>query len=254
MTAVDRKGKDLTNRTLSPAEALLRGLKPTTNAFEVTVERLGSVIRMGLYEPGSQLPSEREIAEIMGISRTTIREAIRVLSAQGILIVKRGRSGGTFVSDNLTPPNIIKFRRKFHDAGKTLNEILDHRLIVETGIAELAAQRADDEQANELQELIYAMQQVENNFSEYRKLDTRFHLLIAKATHNRRLQTVIADIHADLSDIGLAVPYSKAALTHSTDKHQKIVDAIRSGNADLSRQLMKEHVEASNSFLTGLLG
>ncbi|HEY9643998.1 MAG TPA: FadR/GntR family transcriptional regulator [Coleofasciculaceae cyanobacterium] len=254
MTEIDPKVANLRDRALSPAEALLRGFKPTTNPFEVTVERLGSVIRMGLYEAGTQLPSERELAEIMSISRTTIREAIRVLTAQGILTVKRGRAGGTFVADNLPPPNILKFRREFQDAGKTLQDILDHRLIVETGIAELAAQRADEQHIDELQQLIHAMQQVEDNFSEYRKLDTKFHLLIAKATCNNRLQSIIADIHADVSDLALVIPYSKTVLISSTQKHQKIVDAIQSGNADLARRLMKEHVEASNSFLTGLLG
>jgi GntR family transcriptional regulator, transcriptional repressor for pyruvate dehydrogenase complex len=239
---------------LTPAEALLRGLKPTINAFEATVERLGSVLRMGLYDPGDRLPSEREIAEIMGISRTTVREAIKVLSDQGLLIVKRGRAGGTFVADTLTPPNVIQFHRQFHDAGRSLSDIFDHRLIIEAGIAELAAQRATVAHIDELQALIYAMQRVEDDFAAYRKLDTRFHLLIAQATQNNRLQAVIADIHADLSELALVVPYSKAALTYSTSKHQKIVDAIKDNRADMARQLMQEHVEASNSFLTGLLG
>ncbi|MBI4783605.1 MAG: FadR family transcriptional regulator [Oscillatoriophycideae cyanobacterium NC_groundwater_1537_Pr4_S-0.65um_50_18] len=239
---------------LTPAEALLRGLKPTTNAFEVTIERLGSVVRMGLYEPGARLPSEREIAEIMGISRTTVREAIRVLSEQGILTVKRGRAGGTFVSETLMPPNVMQFRRQFHDAGRSLSDILDHRLIVEAGIAELAAQRATIEHTDELQDLIHAMRHVEDDFTAYRKLDTRFHLVIAQATNNSQLQAVIADIHADLSELALVVPYSKAALTYSTSKHQKIVDAIKARRACLARQLMQEHVKASNSFLTGLLG
>ena len=79
-------------RSARPAEASLRGSKPTINPFEVTLERLGAAIKMGLYDPGDQLPSERDIAQMMGISWTTVREAIGLLVAQGVLVVKRGRA------------------------------------------------------------------------------------------------------------------------------------------------------------------
>ena len=241
------------NRTLVAVEALLRGLKPNTNPFEVTVERLGSAIKMGLYGPGDQLPSEREIAELMGISRATVREAIRVLSVQGVLVVKRGRTGGTFVSEHLTSPHVLQLRSKLGDAGAKLAEILDHRLIIEIGIAEIAAERAPANHIAELQELVDAMRPVEHDYQEYRRLDTRFHLLLAEATQTNRLQAVMAEAHAELADIMLTVPHSEAACIHSTVYHQDIVSAIRQGNSDRARQLMKEHVLATNSYLIGLL-
>ena len=241
------------NRAIAAVEALLRGLKPNINPFEVTVERLGSAIKMGLLVPGDQLPSEREIADLMGISRATVREAIRLLTVQGVLVVKRGRTGGTFVSEDLTSPHVLQLRRKLGDAGAKLAEILDHRLIIESGIAEIAAERAAVSQVIELQVLVEAMRPVEPDYQAYRRLDTRFHLLLAEATQSKRLQAAMADTHAELADMMLTVPHSTAACVHSTVQHQAIVRAIEEGNSDRARQVMKEHILATNSYLIGLL-
>src|ERR1700685_2581729 len=145
-------------RAVAPAErskqasvaALLRGPGVAQNAFEGTVERLGSSIKMGLFTPTQQLPSERQLSEMMGVSRTTIREAIRVLTVQGILTVRRGRSGGTFVAGEMRPPSVQELHERVRRRGTTLREILDHRLVVEVGVAELAAERATAAQRREI--------------------------------------------------------------------------------------------------------
>lgn len=241
------------NKPLLAVEALLRGMKPTANPFEVTIERLGSAIKMGLYEPGDRLPSERQIAELMGISRATIREAIRVLATQGFIVVTRGRTGGTFVARDFTPSKVEKIQHRLNENGVTLAEFLDYRLVVETSVVELAAQRAQEIHKAELQKLVDAMQNGEDAFSNYRKLDTKFHLLIATATQNHRLAAAMADIHADLSDLLSSVPYSKTACIHSTEQHQEIVDSIRKNRPDVARLVMKEHLLATSSYVTGLL-
>lgn len=253
MTIADNETFSSGNRANAAVEALLRGLKPTINPFEVTVERLGSAIKMGLYGPGDQLPSERDLAEIMGISRATVREAIRLLTVQGVLVVKRGRTGGTFVSEHLTSPHVLQLRGKLGEAGAKLSEILDHRLIIETGIVELAAERAITSQITDLQALVDMMRPVEHDYLEYRRLDTRFHLLLAEATQSNRLQAAMAEAHAELADIMLTVPHSKVACVRSTLQHQEIVSAIAQANGDRARAVMKEHILAINSYLIGLL-
>ena len=81
-------------------EFLSRAVRPG-NPYEETVQRLLQSIRLGLIEPGEQLPAERELAGMMGVSRDTLREAIATLSDTGYLFAKRGRYGGTFVVDEL---------------------------------------------------------------------------------------------------------------------------------------------------------
>lgn len=241
-----------TNTSRRSADALLRGPKPTVNAFEVTLERLSSAVKMGLYEPGDQLPSEREIADIMGVSRATVREAIRLMTEQGILVARRGRTGGTFVSKHPVPETLQNLRTRLSAKGTSIAGILDHRLVVESGVVELAAQRATDEQKWEMQGLVDAMEQADNP-AEYRKLDTRFHLLIAAATQTDRLSSVVAEIHAELSDLLAAAPYSRAQCLHANDQHQLILDAICMGQSDLARMKLQEHILATNSYLNALL-
>jgi GntR family transcriptional regulator, transcriptional repressor for pyruvate dehydrogenase complex len=254
--------RTITRRAVGPAEqskqesvaALLRGPAMAQNAFEVTVERLGSSIKMGLFGPAQRLPSERRLAEMMGVSRTTIREAIRVLTVQGILTVRRGRSGGTFVAGEMRPPSVQELHERVRRRGTTLREILDHRLVVEVGVAELAAERATAAQRREIADLVVQMKQAEDDFAAYRRLDTAFHLLLGQATGAPRLAAVVADVHAELSDLMSIVPYSREACVHSTTQHRRIARAIVNGQPSAARSAMREHVGATASFLRGLLG
>lgn len=239
---------------MNAAETIIQRAKTTVNAYEVTVERLSAAIKIGLYRPTEQLPSERELADIMGVSRTTIREAIRVLAAQGFLSVKRGRTGGTFVSETLAMPSVGELKQKLAQVGFTLNEILDYRLVVEPGVAELAAQRANSQQIDELQTLVNQMKQAVGQFGEHRHLDARFHLLIASATQSQRLISIVAGIHAELSDLLAIIPHSPAACLSSTDQHQHILEAIRDEQSDLARRLMTDHIDRTKRLLNGLLG
>src|SRR3712207_4414982 len=111
---------------------------PTT--FEETVERLGTAIRLGLLLPGTQLPPERDLAEQLRISRSTLRQALTTLVQSGHLVAVRGRSGGTFVAD--APP--LSGKDKDDPLGERARAILDERVAVETGATVLAAERAED--------------------------------------------------------------------------------------------------------------
>lgn len=239
--------------TDSAMAALLRGPKPTFNAFEVSVEKLGSAIKLGLIGRGQQLPSERDLADMMGISRTTIREAIRVLTVQGVLAVRRGRTGGTFVAGTPAAQSTAVLRRKIAKDPQILRSILDYRAVIEPGVAALAAERAEKNQIAELSAYCDEMSQVSEQFRSYRELDTRFHLLLGRCTQSARLESVVADLHVELSDLMQLIPYSKEAVLHSNDQHTALLKAVASGKAEQARKVMLEHVSATNSFLTGLL-
>jgi DNA-binding FadR family transcriptional regulator len=236
-------------------EEFFRGASctPTANSFEVTVEKLGSAIKMGFYKPGERLPPERKLVEVLGVSRTTIREAIRVLTAQGILSVRRGRTGGTFVEAAMVPRNVRELHQSLKKKNTSLLEILDHRLVIESGVAELAAARASNEQKRKLQELLDQMAKAESSFPDYRQLDIQFHLLIAESTGVARLQAVLTNIHIELADLMSVVPHSREACAHSTAQHRQIATAIVAGRPAKARDAMREHVSATTSFLRGLL-
>lgn len=252
--AMKRPGLPLERNKQASVAALLRGPGLAQNAFEVTVERLGASIKMGLFTAAQQLPSERQLAEMMGVSRTTIREAIRVLTIQGILTVRRGRSGGTFVAGAVRPPSVQELHERIRRRGTSLGEILDHRLIMETGVAELAAVRATPALRAEIAELVEHMKEAEEDFAAYRRIDTAFHLLLAQAAGSPRLSAIVADIHGELSDVMSIVPYSREACVHSTTQHRRIARAVINGQGSAARAAMREHVGATSSFLRGLIG
>src|SRR5271154_2877549 len=122
--------------TLAPPEALFAPVRSQT-AFEETVERLGTAIKLGLLGPGSRLPAERELCARLGIARSTLRQALTALTQSGLVYETRGRGGGTAVPDPPPPagPPSAEMRARWRDT-------CDERLAVELGGAGLAAERA----------------------------------------------------------------------------------------------------------------
>ena len=127
-------------------EAVFKPVQPPTT-FEETVERLGTAIRLGLLPAGSRLPSERDLAHQLGISRSTLREAITTLVQSGHLVSARGRTGGTFVAER---PPLAELDKPL---GEEAWAVLDYRVAVETGATVLAAERAAAEDLERLSDL-----------------------------------------------------------------------------------------------------
>src|SRR5579863_5599268 len=151
-------------------------------AFEETVERLVTAIRLGLLPPGTRLPAERELCAKLGIARSTLRQALVALGQSGHLHAVRGRGGGTFVVDELppAPPPPAELIETWH-------ETWDHRVAVEVGCAVLACRRAGGSAVSGLGQLLSAMEEATHDFGTYRALDVRFHIGLAEATSNPRL-------------------------------------------------------------------
>src|SRR3979409_2726487 len=156
-------------------DALLRPVRPG-NAFEDTVGRLLQTIRLGVLAPGESLPPERELAARLGVSRDTVREALKSLSDAGYLVSRRGRYGGTFLADELP-------RHTDDRAGVPRAEIDDAlrlREILEVGSARMAANRTLT--AAEREVLWSRLADVRGAApDDYRRLDSRLHLAIAEA-------------------------------------------------------------------------
>jgi GntR family transcriptional regulator, transcriptional repressor for pyruvate dehydrogenase complex len=221
-------------------------VRPAT-AFEETVERLGTAIRIGLLPPGSRLPPERDLAEQLGISRSTLRQALTTLVQSGHLVSARGRSGGTFVAER---PPLAE-----HD-GKRLGEaawaVLDYRVAVETGATVLAAERAESEQIDRLSELVLAMARADR-FEGYRRADMRFHVSIAEAARSPRLVRAMTEVQGEMSDLIGLIPHPEQVLTHSNAQHERLVTLLRRGEAAASVKLIREHIRGTEHILAGLI-
>jgi DNA-binding FadR family transcriptional regulator len=225
------------------------------NAFEETVERLLTVIKLGVVGPGERFPSERDLAAKLGISRITLREAIRELQQAGFIESRRGRSGGTFVTYRPPTPSRDALRRIVREDADNLTDALTFRMAVETGAAQLLAQSAGPAAPASVRDVLQARlgDVVRASPDDYRRLDTLFHLSIAELTGSTLLAAACADARMRLNDLLNAIPVLKRNIDHTAGQHAAIVDAILAGDPELARRAVAEHLEGTGALLRGFL-
>ena len=196
-------------------EAVFKPVRaPTT--FEETVERLGTAIRIGLLTPGSQLPPERQLAEELSISRSTLRQALTTLVQSGHLTSARGRTGGTFVAER--PP----LSEADDPLGGDAWAVLDQRVAVELGAAALAAERGTGTDLDALDELVERMGSPAD-FAEYRRADIRFHIGVAEAARSPRLVAEMTETQGQMSRLLSLIAHPEEVLARSNAQHRTLV-------------------------------
>jgi GntR family transcriptional regulator, transcriptional repressor for pyruvate dehydrogenase complex len=217
-------------------------------AFEETVDRLGTAIRLGLLPPGTRLPAERELCTKLGIARSTLRQALIALGQSGHLRATRGRGGGTFVSDPQppsTPPS-----------GAVLSawrDTCDERIAVEVGVAALAAERATADTIDSLEELVVAIDGLLEEFSSYRQADVRFHVALAEATGCQRLVTSMTEVQGAMTGLIELIAHPPEVLAASNAQHRLLLNALRRNDEAAAAAAMIDHLRGTEHILAGLL-
>jgi GntR family transcriptional repressor for pyruvate dehydrogenase complex len=228
-------------------EAVFQPVDPPTT-FEETVERLGTAIRLGLLIPGTQLPPERDLADQLRISRSTLRQALTTLVQSGHLVSLRGRAGGTFVTEE--PPLGQAVRGEV--LGEEARAVLDYRVAVETGAVVLAAERAHDEDVRRLVEFTDRMDAAER-FDDYRRADIRFHIGIAEASYSPRLVTAMTEVQGQMSDLIARIAHPREVLNSSNEQHRRLIALVRRRDTSRAVKLMRDHMDGTEHILAALL-
>lgn len=226
-------------------EVLFRPLRGG-NAFEDTVARLLQTIRLGVVAPGEALPSERDLAARFSVSRDTVRDAIRSLSDAGYLVARRGRYGGTFVSDVLPAPDAAP-----PDAAE-IEDVLVLREILEVGAVRAAAAR---ELGAAERDLLWTRlgETAAASVDDYRRLDSRLHLTIGELVGAPSLVSLLADNRTRVNGLLDGIPLLARNIAHSNQQHEAIVVAILTGNPDRAATAMSEHLAGSAALLRAFL-
>ncbi|MGV9710264.1 FadR/GntR family transcriptional regulator [Gordonia sp. NPDC003424] len=237
------------------SDTLLAPVRPA-NAFEETVGRLLQIIRLGVCAPGEAIPPERDLAVRLGVSRDTVREAIRALADAGLLVSRRGRYGGTFLAEELpSAGSAAGLAVGSHAEPITPAEVDDAlrvREILEVGAARMAAGRTFSAAEREL--LWSRLTDTRGvGGDDYRRLDSRLHLAIAEAAGAPSLVTLVADNRMRINRLLDRIPLLEPNLAHSEEQHEAIVIAILAGNADGAADAMRTHVEGTATLLHGFL-
>lgn len=195
-------------------------------------------------EVGEKLPSEFELCNQFGVSRTAVREALQMLSAKGLISIEKGR--GIFVtqvsSKNITEPMHSYLR---HRIGKAyVLEIIEARQVIEPGIARTAALHRTDEDIVRMKEDVELFKKVEGSPEDLARVDMNFHLDIARATQNRLLPLMLKPVFRLMPEIKSRIIHDvPEARDSAVIWHAKILDAIIAKNPEEAHNLMHEHLE-----------
>ena len=223
---------------------LFKPIRPKKLSEEI-VEQIQARISDGQLKPGERIPSERELASVLGVSRPSVREAIVMLEAMGLLEARQG--GGTYVR-SLTESSLASpLTEMVEKDPKLLNDLLEVRIGLECWSASLAATRATDEDIKKIGSYIDEMRHsVKDGWDP--KVDFQFHYAIATATHNTMQLHILNTVHGlFLATIEVALHrfYSSQPkyIEILLGQHQAIYDNIVDRNAEGARTAMAEHLQ-----------
>ncbi|MCC7208578.1 MAG: FadR family transcriptional regulator [Anaerolineae bacterium] len=209
---------------------------------EQVANQLRELVMSRELKPGDRLPSERELAEHLGISRAIVREAIKTLEQQGLLSVEVGR--GTFVTQlepqDLTHAlNLLMLQSADEHAFDYVYEI---RQMIEIESARKAAERATDDDIAELESKLQAMVASVDDVDGFARADTAYHQALAVATHNPLFVTLLLPITNLLRQIQRKASRTMRGPADAIHYHTRILEAVRQHNPDASGQAMREHL------------
>lgn len=215
--------------------------------YQEVLKQINNLIIEKKLRPGDRLMGEREMASELGVSRTTLREALRTMQFLGWVEIKPG--GGTFIRDAQLNEVISPLALALSVEPTRIEELWETRITLEVECAGLAALRASEE---DLQQISHALRDMHSNLEDldaYAKADMRFHYLVTQASHNsmmnRLLQTFVAHIIELIKKAGpLRFSHDIGGLC-TLQEHISIYDAIVSHNSEQSRILMRKHLEGS---------
>jgi GntR family transcriptional repressor for pyruvate dehydrogenase complex len=209
--------------------------------IERTIE---NAIREKKLAVGSKLPTEREMCESFGVSRTALREALRRLSARGLITIQKG--SGMYVSE-INIEDAIKTLNLYYDMKfdhNLLSQIIEVRSLFEPRIASLAALNRSEEDLTAMAQNIEEFEACNpDNTQKEADIDNRFHLLITKAASNPILQITMEPIYSLLPRMRNFIYGNIDGEKHHTlEYHKKLLEAIGEKQGDVAQQLMGQHL------------
>jgi GntR family transcriptional repressor for pyruvate dehydrogenase complex len=210
------------------------------SAAEHIAERIVTAIALGEFVPGQRLPPERELAVMLGVSRTTVREAIQRLAAAGHVEVRRGRTGGAYVKEAWTSASAEMIRRTLLPRWDSFEALFDLRELLEPLIARTAAERRTPSDVEAMRQALDAYRAAPDREAS-RAADQALHAAVARAAHNPHLLALSARIRSEISLGFGAEPYSDAIRAQALRSHASLVRAIEAGHHARAGHVAGEH-------------
>lgn len=217
------------------------------------VDRLvGLILDQGL-KPGDKLPSERELMARLSVGRSSLREAVKILSAIGAVEVSAGE--GMFVGSGSTSILTKPLSWGLLLSVQSAQEVIEARRLIEVEMAGLAAERASDDEIAAIEELLNMLRLAQDDAQAYNRIDLQFHLAVAAAAHNqilsKTLETIQLVVRAWIDEVTNV--YFKGQPHRSFGLHVDITDAIRQHDSQAAREAMRTHIDAGAQRLLNVI-
>lgn len=216
------------------------------------VEQIRWLVRQGQLLPGDRLPSERELCELFGVSRVTVREALRVLESSGLLDVRVGAKGGAFV----TAPSGDRIRDGIADlltmSSLSAAEVTEAREVLEMGIVPLVCARATEGDLDDLDHLVDTARKALKADEYNMEMSTEFHIRVAQSAHNGAVELIVESFRGALL---LSMEQARRSAPEmgrkGVDEHASFVAAVRQRDQEKASAIMFEHLERTASRVRG---
>lgn len=225
------------------------------NKSEYVYDQIAKAIESGQFGIGDRLPPELELAEMAGVSRASVREALSALRLVGVIETKKGN--GTYIKANkfeINPEKLVKF-----DGGLNTFEMLEARRIVEPAVAKLALEVMDEKHLEKIKDAFDAMEIAakQKNFESYHHANKLFHYAISDATKNKSLINYVHSLQNVFidSDFGAELRHKylteEGYIKNSVDSHRKIYEAFVAQDGQLLDKAWQQHNEGLENQLLG---
>jgi GntR family transcriptional regulator, transcriptional repressor for pyruvate dehydrogenase complex len=221
-------------------------LKPVsrTTLSEQVALQLAEELAAKRWQPGDKLPSEAELCRAFNVGRSTLREALKSLAFVGLIRMRAG--GGSYVAERSS--EFTKGRLLAEGVLTTqadVREFSEARLIIETELAGLCAQRASRRDLAILEDLVRKMDAAKNEDGvRFQQLDLNFHLSIASASKNRVLAELLGNIRGSLQELIRKSLLLPRGMELACGQHQKILSALKQRNPEKARKAIRTHLTA----------
>lgn len=221
-------------------------LRPTSSTHDQVARALGADILSGVYQPGTKLPSEQEIIDRFGISRTVLREVFKTMTAKGLIVSKT--RVGTTVRDsrhwNFFDADVLAWRVSLGMDDDFRRGIAEARLAVEPRAAQLAATRATPQDIATLRATVQQMRDAVGSRQRFAEADLAFHQALAAASGNFLLNAFSTVTEVALVASFLLLPLEEDNMHEETvNRHERVVDAIEAGASDEAGQLLADIID-----------
>jgi DNA-binding FadR family transcriptional regulator len=215
------------------------------------VDQIRLLLQNGHLRPGERLPSERDLCERFGVSRVTVREALRILEAGGLVSIKVGARGGAYI----TAPSSDRIGRGIEDylrlsPAVTAAEVTEARLVLELGIVPIVCARATDEDLAELLDLCDQADVAMAEGTYVVEMSAAFHVRVARVAHNAAIEMILHPFHGPMvRSLREARKASPTMGSHGPAEHRRFVEAIRDRDPYTATTVMRAHLMRTASLV-----